>query len=151
MDIIHGLSDFFIFKRTRQLYTTSKIKRQLITQNKKWKWRQLHRTKLGRSSPGEGGGAERGINAEYYSWQWWKRKKPCSQKLNTVTSLSELLKMHALLNWAIALSNVRTLFFWQFAIALHSFSFTQKSKITHRFWAFASIYKAMCPALAIGQ
>ncbi len=43
-------------------------------------------------------------------------------------SESELFKMHALLNWAIALSDVRTLFFDNSLIALHSFSFTQKIK-----------------------
>jgi hypothetical protein len=58
-------------------------------------------------------------------------------------SESELLKMHALLNWAIALSDVRTLFFDNSLIR----SSLRKSKITHRFWAFAQYIRAMCPAL----
>ncbi len=63
-------------------------------------------------------------------------------------SESELLKMHALLNWAIALSDVRTLFFDNSLIALHSFSFTQKIKDHSSLLSVRSIYKSDVPSSA---
>ncbi len=61
-------------------------------------------------------------------------------------SQSELLKMHALLNWAIALSVVRTLFFDNSLIALHSFSFTQEIKDHSSLLSVRSIYKSDVPS-----
>ncbi len=63
-------------------------------------------------------------------------------------SESELLKMHALLRWAIALSDVRTLFLTIRSSLYTHFLSLRKSQITHRFWAFAQLIRAMCPALA---
>ncbi len=62
-------------------------------------------------------------------------------------SESELLKMNALLNWALALSDVRTLFLTICSSLYTRFLSLRKSKITHRFWAFAQFIRAMCPAL----
>ncbi len=64
-------------------------------------------------------------------------------------SESKLLKMHALLNWAIALSDVRTLFLTIRSSLYTHFLSLRKSKITHRFWAFAQLIRAMCPALVL--
>ncbi len=54
--------------------------------------------------------------------------------------------MHALLNWAIALSDVRTLFCDNSLIALHSFSFTQKIKDHSSLLSIRSIYKSDVPS-----
>ncbi len=56
--------------------------------------------------------------------------------------------MHALLNWAIALSDVRTLFFDNSLIALHSFSFTQKIKDRSSLLSVRSIHKSDVPSSA---
>ncbi len=56
--------------------------------------------------------------------------------------------MHALLNWAIALSDVRTLFFDNSLIALHSFSFAQKIKDHSSLLSVRSIYKSDVPSSA---
>ncbi len=59
--------------------------------------------------------------------------------------------MFALLNWAIALSDVRTLFLTIRSSLYTHFLSLRKSKITHRFWAFAQFIRAMCPALVLIQ
>ncbi len=66
-------------------------------------------------------------------------------------SESEQLKMHALLNWAIALSDVRTLFFDNSLIALrlHSFSFAQKIKDHSSLLSVRSIYKSDAPSSGV--
>ncbi len=56
--------------------------------------------------------------------------------------------MHALLDWAIALSDVRTLFFDNLLIALHSFSFTQKIKDHSSLLSVRSIFKSDVPSSA---
>ena len=61
-------------------------------------------------------------------------------------SESELLKMHALLNWAIALSDVRTLFYDNSLIALHSFSFAQKIRDHSSLLSVRSIHKSDVPS-----
>ncbi len=61
-------------------------------------------------------------------------------------SESELFKMHALLNWAIAMSGVRTLFFDNSLIALHSFSFTQKIKDHSSLLSVRSVDKSDVPS-----
>ncbi len=84
---------------------------------------------------------------KYYSWQWWKRKSRVDKNLTCLhRSVSEMLKMHALLNWAIALSDVRTLFLDNSLIALHSFSFTQKIKDHSSLLSVRSIYKSDVPS-----
>ncbi len=57
--------------------------------------------------------------------------------------------MHALLNWAIALSDVRTLFYDNSLIALHSFPFTQKLKNHSSLLSVRSIYKSDVPSSGI--
>jgi hypothetical protein len=55
-------------------------------------------------------------------------------------------KMHALLNWAIAMSDQRTLFFDNLLVALHSFSFTQKIKDRSSLLSARSMYKSDVPS-----
>jgi hypothetical protein len=57
--------------------------------------------------------------------------------------------MHALFNWAIALSDVRTLFFDSSLIALHSFSFAQKIKDHSSLLSVRSIHKSDVPSSGI--
>ncbi len=64
-------------------------------------------------------------------------------------SESELIKMHALLSWAIALSDVRTLFFANSLIALHSFSFAQKIKDHSSLLSVRSCYKSDVPSSGV--
>ena len=55
-------------------------------------------------------------------------------------------KLHALLTWAIALSDQRTLFFDSSLVALHSFPFTHKIKDHSSLLSARSIYKSDVPS-----
>jgi hypothetical protein len=59
---------------------------------------------------------------------------------------SELLKRHALLNWAIAMSDVRTLFFANSRIAHRTFSFAQKIKDRTSLMSDRTIFKSNVPS-----
>ena len=71
---------------------------------------------------------------------------PPPKKIFIHRSESDHLKMHALLNWAIALSDVRTLFLDNSLIALHSFSFAQKIKDHSSLLSVRSIHKSDVPS-----